>query len=629
MFRSLKLASAVLMAVALLGFVWLSASTPTQAAPTADPTPLAFPDQRDAASTAVHWLIHTHQNDDGGYSNFSGGANLAPSAIGGTLDAVLAMASVGYNPAASFMGRNTPIAYLQANAPALADYVAADGGQAGRALLALTAANQDPRTFGGYNLVLSTTAQLSPTGQLNATTAYRQGLAILGLTAVRETIPTSATQWLIDQQQVGGSWDDGFGTTDAVDDTAMAIMALIAVGEATTSTAIYSATTFLANAQTELGGWGYSPSFPGQSANSTALVLQTLSALGEDFYSPTSSWAVSGTTPISALLSFQSSTGAFQTDFGQGPFDDFYSTVQSLPAVTGKAYPLTSRRMAAQAAVSCLASLQDPTTAGWEQFVGSNPNAAGTSRAIQAIAAYGGDPADPMWVYSGTTPLDALEAFTPAYLSSGRGGRVGIVAQGVVAGGGVVTNFVGFNLPLSITTYLSPTGEYDHTNFGYFAHGEALLGLLSAGEMPAPVAISYTSQLDFAALGADSAGIVLNALAQAGVKAPSAVTRLAETQLPTAGWGYGEAANANSTAEAAQGLVAAGDNPFAPSWSKIVSGTLVSSAEAIISQQQPDGCWPNLFGPGNDPFALTDAIILLSLEPQWFQTAVYLPLVVR
>ncbi|MBK8432897.1 MAG: hypothetical protein IPL28_17085, partial [Chloroflexi bacterium] len=166
MFRFLKLASAVLMAVALLGFVWLSASTPTQAAPTqaaptADPTPLAFPDQRDSASTAVHWLIHTHQNDDGGYSNFSGGANLAPSAIGGTLDAVLALASVGYNPAASFMGRNTPIAYLQANAQALADYVSADGGQAGRALLALTAANQDPRTFGGYNLVLSTTAQLS------------------------------------------------------------------------------------------------------------------------------------------------------------------------------------------------------------------------------------------------------------------------------------------------------------------------------------------------------------------------------------------------------------------------------------------------------------------------------------
>jgi hypothetical protein len=192
-----------------------------------------------------------------------------------------------------------------------------------------------------------------------------------------------------------------------------------------------------------------------------------------------------------------------------------------------------------------------------------------------------------------------------------------------------VTDFVGFNLPISITSYLSPTGEYDHTNFDPFAHGEALLGLLSAGEMPAPVAISYTSQLNFGSLGADSAGIVLNALAQAGVKAPSAVARLAETQLATAGWGYGGAANANSSAEAAQGLVAAGQNPFAPSWSKVVSGTLVNAADAIIAQQQPDGCWPNLFGPGNDPFVVTDAIILLSLEPQWVQTAVYLPLIVR
>ena len=631
MFRSLKLASAVGLALALLGLVWTAASTPLQAAPTGGggAVPI-YPDQRTAVNAAVHWLIIYHQNQDGGYANFSGGANTAPSAIGGTLDAVLAIASTGHNPAASFMGRNTPIGYLQANPSAVASYASAEGGQAGRTLLALTAAHQDVRDFGGYNLVLSTTAQLSPTGQLNATTAYRQGLAILGLAAAHETIPVSATQWLIAQQQPNGAWDDGFGTLDAVDDTAIALMALIAAGEATTSTAVLSATQFLRDAQTTQAGWGYSPSFPGQSANSTALALQALRALGEDFYSPTSSWAVSGTTPISALLSFQNSTGAFQADFGQGPFDDFYSTVQAIPAATGKAYPLAGRHEAARLAIACLASLQDPATAGWEQFVGSGPNAGGTSRALQAIAAYGGDPSAPHWVYSDTTPLDALASFTPAYLSAGRGGRVGIVAQGVVAGGGVVTDFAGFNLPISITAYLSPTGEYDHTNFGPFAHGEALLGLLAAGEMPAPVAISYTANLDFSVLGADAAGITLHALAKAGVMAPSAVARLEQTQLATAGWGYGGVANANSSAEAAQGLVAAGQNPFAPSWSKVVSGTLLNAAEVIIAQQQPDGCWPNLFGSGNDPFALTDAILLLTLEPQWPpRTAVYLPLVVR
>jgi hypothetical protein len=48
----------------------------------------AVPDQRDAVRDAVHWLIGNHQNDDGGYTSFSSGANQAPSNVAGTMDAI-------------------------------------------------------------------------------------------------------------------------------------------------------------------------------------------------------------------------------------------------------------------------------------------------------------------------------------------------------------------------------------------------------------------------------------------------------------------------------------------------------------------------------------------------------------
>ena len=66
---------------------------------------MAFPDQRDAVHDAVLWLIGNHQNDDGGYTSFSAGANQAPSSVAGTMDAILAISAAGYNPAANFPGK--------------------------------------------------------------------------------------------------------------------------------------------------------------------------------------------------------------------------------------------------------------------------------------------------------------------------------------------------------------------------------------------------------------------------------------------------------------------------------------------------------------------------------------------
>jgi hypothetical protein len=86
-------------------------------------------------------------------------------------------------------------------------------------------------------------------------------------------------------------------------------------------------------------GWEYGPGF-GDNANSTALVVQALAVTGNNYYEDDGPWAQNGHSPLTALLNWQNSTGAFQADLGQGPFDDFFSTVQAIPAAKGIPLPL-------------------------------------------------------------------------------------------------------------------------------------------------------------------------------------------------------------------------------------------------------------------------------------------------
>lgn len=332
MFR-FRLPTAVYTALLTLIFIFsLAACAPSPAAPAIPEASEAPQGNAEAAVQAVNWLVATHQNEDGGYTAFSGGADMAPSSVPGTLDALLALAAVEGQEAAI-----APAAYLQSQPDDVADFVSQGGGNAGKVLVALTAVGDSPREFGGYNLVISSTQQLSPTGQLNATTAYNQAWAIVGLHAAGEPIPPTAVAWLTDQQTAAGSWSDGFGTDDNPDATGMAMMALVAAGGE--AEALDTAVGFLRAAQNEDGGWGYTSGSP-SNPNSSALAIQALIALGEDVSSSESTWAKAGVAPLDVLLSFQSDNGAFQADFGDGPFDDFYATVQALPAVAGQAFPL-------------------------------------------------------------------------------------------------------------------------------------------------------------------------------------------------------------------------------------------------------------------------------------------------
>ena len=306
----------------------------------------------------------------------------------------------------------------------------------------------------------------------------------------------------------------------------------------------------------------------------------------------------------------------------EGRSDNFFATVQATSAASGKPYPLLGRHEAARQAISCLDALQDQSTGGWEQFAGVEVNAGGTARAIEAISAFGEDPQSARWTtISGTHAVDALAALAPIYLSGARGGRTGVVMQGVVAGGSpfTVTNFAGFNLPLSMTTFISTTGEYDFTNFGPMSHVEAMLGLWQAGFAIDPTAVTWLLQAQTNGEwgSADSNGIALNILGRLGIQQPSVVAHLRHTQAADAGWGFGVPSSPNSSSEVVQGLIQQGQNPFDPTWSKVMNGTLVNVADTMMKQQNENGCWLDYSGTIPDPFSTTDGILLLLQQPGW------------
>jgi len=311
----------------VLILLFLGASPAAAAPQTQEDVP--FPDPVEALQAAIDWLVGTHQNSDGGYTSFSFGSDQGPSDIGGTIDALLAIGSAGAD-------LFSPVSYLIDNLDDLTTYAGQDGSTAGKTVLALTAAGEDPADFEGNNYVLTLTGHLSPTGQFKVNTAFNQSLAMLGLAAAGEAVPDSAAEWLLSLQaadgDLAGSWDDGFGTPGNADSTAMSIMALIAAGRGGDES-VTAALDFLDRTQMPSGGWEYGLGF-GENANSTGLVIQALVMAGEDLSSADSSWMQQERSPQAALLAWQGESGAFQADFGDGGFDDFFSTVQSIPALS-------------------------------------------------------------------------------------------------------------------------------------------------------------------------------------------------------------------------------------------------------------------------------------------------------
>ena len=286
---------------------------------------------------AVDWL-RTQQQADGGFSNgFVPGSD-----PGATADAVLAITSAGQDAAQWTVGGNNPLDALRLAVEAGA--VTGAGGFA-KVALAVQAAGQDVRSFGGMDLTAAILADRNAGAGLFGGGPYDTALAMQALRVAGADLPDGVIDGLLATRLADGAYafngDRTPGTGDS-NTTAMVVLALWAAGE---TDAAAPSLEYFRSTQNEDGGWTYQkPSAFGEAtdANSTALVMQALAAAGEDL----AAW----NDPASALLSLQQPSGAFAFN-AETPGDNLLATVQAIPAL---ASPIEGRAQAGSISVPLL-----------------------------------------------------------------------------------------------------------------------------------------------------------------------------------------------------------------------------------------------------------------------------------
>src|SRR5262249_34696754 len=111
---------------------------------------------------------------------------------------------------------------------------------------------------------------------------------------------------------------------------------LVAAGQGS-DPMVTKALDYLKSTQTPSGGFPFQPGqTPKGDANSTAIVVQAILAVGQD---PASAdWK----NAAAALAVFQNPSGAFRYTDAQ-PADTLFATVQATPAIAGQPYPIAAK----------------------------------------------------------------------------------------------------------------------------------------------------------------------------------------------------------------------------------------------------------------------------------------------
>jgi hypothetical protein len=280
----------------------------------------------EAVDQATNWLKN-QQNADGGFSNgFSPESSLAA-----TAEAVVALAAGGHavGTVQSAEGAS-PLDYLRQQVRA----GQVEGvGVTAKVVLALVAANQDPASFAGRNLIGQIEAAYDAASGSYGGSVFDQALVILALANAGRTVPQEAIDYVTTHQTTDGAWNftgDTAALSGDTNTTALVIQALVAVGRKDDTG---RALDYLRRVQNTDAGWPYqNPSAYGTEtdANSTALVIEAIYAAGQ----MPADWYVDGADPLGVLLALQNPSGSFsyQASFGG---DNALATIQAIPAVAG------------------------------------------------------------------------------------------------------------------------------------------------------------------------------------------------------------------------------------------------------------------------------------------------------
>ncbi len=280
----------------------------------------------EAVDQALDWL-KAGQNADGGFSNgFSPDSGVAP-----TAEVVIALAAGGRDAGTVRSADGaSPLDYLYQQVSA----GQVEGvGTTAKVVMALVAVGLDGSDFGGKNVIAQLEASYDADTGTYGGSIFDQTLVILALANAGRAIPAGAVDYLMAHQTTDGAWNftgDTAALSGDTNTTSLAIQALVAAGRKDDTGA---ALAYLQRVQNTDAGWPYqnpSPYGTETDANSTALVLQAIYAVGQT----AGDWYTDGSDPLGALIALQNANGSFsyQASF---PGDNALATIQAVPTLAG------------------------------------------------------------------------------------------------------------------------------------------------------------------------------------------------------------------------------------------------------------------------------------------------------
>jgi len=603
----------------LLSVALVAAFALTPLAAWADASTPAYPA---AVNKALAWL-HTQQLADASFGT-----------AGVTGNAILGLAAANQDLDDWRVGGWTPLDALDLM---VEDYTTAGIDPANQTALvvqAVVAGGGDPAHYGGVDLLARLDGYYdSATGAFGAGN-WSLTYYILAKSAARQTVPVTATNRLKSAQLPNGGWEFNPSWGADSNTTAMAIQALIAAGEPPTSTVVISGTAYLQTLQNDDGGFPWTKPSPwgtDTDANSTALVIQALIAAGQNPLD--AAWTKPGGNPLSALLALQQPDGGFNYQAGF-PGSRVMATVQALPALMGKPFPLRGRWLAARAGLAWLAARQNA-----DGGFGSPASKPGPTADVVLAAAACGKPND--LLRDGHSPLDYLAgqaiAYTTPYTYEWGGtvytvtavaqaGKLAVAATAGEAYDPAIKTFGGITLPQRILDNLA----YSPPDVSNSDRAWAILGLAALGE---PVPADLLNDLKAAQLpaggweyaawwGADSntTALAIQALIAAGEPPTSTVVISGTAYLKTLQnddggfpWikpsPWGTATDANSTGYVLQGLAAAAQDPRSAFWTVNpttgITITVRAPLDALLNLQTVGGAFDYQAGVPGDQLAAT------------------------
>jgi len=187
-----------------------------------------------------------------------------------------------------------------------------------KAILAVVAAGENPKTFGDIDYVEKLKTDFYSQNQIGDPALFNDDIwGIMALSAAGETfdsqIMTDSKNFLIAHQNSDGGWSYGVGGQSDTNDTAAAIMALLDAGYNSSSSEIVSAVDFLKARQNSDGGFPYVSGFESDSG-SDSWVISAIYKLGQDPKNP--DWQKNNISPVDHLKSLQTENGSFKWQTG-------------------------------------------------------------------------------------------------------------------------------------------------------------------------------------------------------------------------------------------------------------------------------------------------------------------------